>query len=396
MKKIKGKDENNMGENNKDMFQENMEREKEMENNPAQEESKDAAPAKKSKKGKIFTIIAILLVLGLVIFRIVDSKTADPEEKDTVVSVRATEAKMMSIKTTSPITGRVEPVEEVNIVPLANGEVTRVYVEVGDRVKEGQVLFTVDQTQASVTLNQAKTALNLAKSTYDRMSALYREGACSYQDYQQAESSYANAQQTYTSASDVYGNCSVTSPINGYVTAKNVTEGGLATSAGGAAMVVADVSQLVVNTTVSEYIVNDLKEGDVVSIYIKTLGDKPFKGVIDTISPAPATGSLTYPIKIRISGEESQIKAGMFAEVRIQADEKDDVIAVPSDSVLIKSGKPVVVVLNKKNVASYVNVTTGLDNGKYVEIKKGLKEGDRVVYVGQQYVKEGSEVRIKE
>lgn len=348
---------------------------------------------KKKKTNKVITIIAAIFIIGLVIFRIVTSMAAPETEEESVVNVKTALAENMSINTTSPITGRVEPIEEVSIVPLASGEITAVYVEIGDKVSKGMTLFQIDGTQLSTTYNQAKEGLNVAKSSYDRKSILYEEGAVSYQDYEQAQASYLNAQQTFTAASDAYGNCTVTSPINGYVTSKNVAVGSIASSAA-PAMTVADISKLQINTNVSEYIVSDLKVGDTVDVYISTLGKDAYKGVIEAISPAPAAGELTYPIKISIGDDAGQIKAGMFAEIRIISSEKEDTLCVPSDSVIMKNGTSVVVTLEKGNVPKYNEVTTGIDNGEYVEILSGIKEGDTIVISGQQYVTEGTPVNI--
>lgn len=347
----------------------------------------------KKKKTKIITIIAVIFIIGLVIFRVVSSMAAPETEKESAVNVKTALAEKMSINTTSPITGRVEPIEEVSIVPLATGKITAVYVDIGDKVSKGTTLFQIDGTQFATTLNKAQEGLNVAKSSYDRISALYKEGAVSYQDYEQAQSTYLNAQQNYTAASDSYSNCTVTSPINGYVTSKNVAVGSIASSAA-PALTVADVSTLQINTNVSEYIVSDLKVGDSVDVYISTLGKDAYKGIIQAISPAPAAGELTYPIKISISDDEGKIKAGMFAEIRIVSEEKKNTLCVPSDSVIMKNGTAVVVTLEKGNVPKYNEVTTGIDNGKYVEILSGIKEGDTIVISGQQYVTEGTPVNI--
>lgn len=345
------------------------------------------------KKNKIITIAAITLVVGFIIFRVISSMSGAPAEEESVVNVKTDIAEKMSINTTSPITGRVEPIEEVNIIPLASGQITTVCVDIGDKVSKGTVLFKIDGTQFSTKYNQAKESLNLAKSSYDRISALYKEGAVAYQDYEQAETAYLNAQQTFTAASDAYNNCTVTSPINGYVTSKNVAVGGIASSAS-SAMTVADVSKLQINTSVSEYIVSDLNIGDTVDVYISTLGEEAYKGIIEAISPAPAAGSLTYPIKFSISDDTGKVKAGMFAEIRIISSQKEDILCVPSDCVIMKNGTQVVVTIDKNNIPKYSEVTTGIDNGEYVEILSGIKEGETIVISGQQYVTEGTPVNI--
>lgn len=346
------------------------------------------------KSNKIIVFGTLILLMLLIIFRITVFFENEPVEKEKPVNVKIETAAKMSINTTSPITGRVEPVEEVNIVPMATGEITSVNVALGDRVSKGTLLFSIDGTQMATTYNKAKEAYNLAKTNFDRMSLLYKEGAVSLQNFEQAEANYVNAQESYTAAGDAYSNCNVTSPIDGYVTSINVSVGNIATSAV-PSLTVADVSSLIINTSVSEYIVGEIKVGDEVEIFITTLGKEAYKGEITAISPAPANGSLTYPIKVKVMEENDKIKAGMFAEIRIISAETDsNAVCIPSDSVILKNGKSLVVTLDEHNVPSFVEVITGLDNGEYVEITSGLKEGETFVISGQQYVEEGTKVNV--
>jgi len=265
----------------------------------------------------------------------------------------------------------------------------------GDKVRKGTSLFEIDKSQVSTTLNQAREALSTAQTAYERTAALYSEGAVSLQAYEQAESQYNTTRESYNAASNAYNNCTVKAPISGYVTSLSVTAGSLA-AAGSPAMTIADVSGLKINTTVSEYLAPKLKAGDPVDIRIATLGDKTYKGIITAVSPAPATNSLTYAISISVNDNSGDVMAGMFAEISIISDEKDRVPCVPSDAVIIKSGKSIVVVINDTNIPEFREVVTGIDNGEYVEITSGLSEGETIVISGQQYAKEGVAANIVE
>ncbi|MBN7772007.1 efflux RND transporter periplasmic adaptor subunit [Clostridium aminobutyricum] len=352
-------------------------------------------PQSKKKKKKLITIVAVLLILGLVIFRIVTSMSTGSTEEESLVNVKIAKAEIMSIYTSSPITGRIEPIKEVDIIPMTSGKITSVNVSIGDKVSAGTVLFQIDGTQIATTYNQAKESYNVAKSAFDRVSVLYNQGAASLQDYEQAKMSYVSAQESLTAAGDAYSHCTVTSPINGYVTAVDVSVGNIASQVT-AAMTVADVSQLQISSSVSEYIVTELEVGDSVDIYIQTLGEEPYKGSITAISPAPASGSLTYPIKISVDNSSGKIHAGMFAEIKIVSTQKENTLCVPSDCVILKAGKSIVVTLDKNELPVFNEVTTGIDNGKYVEITSGLKDGDTIVISGQQYVTEGTPVIVLE
>lgn len=350
---------------------------------------------KKSKSKIIIIALAIIFVLALLGYRIVGNFQKPEVEADAPVNVKVTQAELTSIYATSPISGRVTPIEENTVYPMSSGEVTRVNVKMGDYVKKGAVLCEIDRTQMAATYNQAKEGYNAAKSAFDRLAALYKEGAVSLQNYEQAETQYKIAGESLTAASEALSYCTVTSPIDGYITAVHAVQGGIA-APGAPVATVANTSALEINTAVSEYLIAKLKEGDPVKIHIASLGDTVFEGKIKALSPAPAQGGLTYPITVSVEDSSGSVMAGMFAEVEIISDEKDKVLCIPSDAVIVKSGKSIVVTLDGENIPQFKEVATGIDNGEYVEITSGLSQGETVVTLGQQFVKEGVAVKITE
>ena len=343
------------------------------------------------KSGKRAIILALIIVVGLVAFRMFTLFTPDKKVEEEPVSVEITNAEFMNIVTSTPISGRVKPKEEVNVVPLMQGKVTAVYANVGDKVSAGQLLFTIDASQLESKINQAREAEAVAKGTFDRTELLYKEGAISLQDYEQAKLNYVTATQGYIQATSAYNDCNVKSPISGYITANNVNVGTLPPQTQ-PSMVVADVSSLVVETEIPENIIANLNEGDLVEVRVEAVSEQPITGVVTSISPAPTSGKMTYPIKIKLK-DESKVKAGMFAQVTIINSERNEVICVPSESVMIKNGEKTVVILNKDK-PKFVKVKTGLDNGKYVEILDGVSQGDIIITKGQQYVKENEAVKV--
>ncbi len=342
----------------------------------------------------IILILVITVVIALGVYRIIQSLEPPAVLEKSPVNVVTATVETGTIYATSPLSGRIDPVDSASVVPMAAGEVTRVAVSLGDYVKKGDLLFDLDKTQMSVSYDSAKIAFDSAKKDYERMELLYKEGAVSLQQYQGAETQFNVASQNLKAAADALSYGTVTSPIDGYITSVSVSEGSIASQAM-AAVTVADVSRLQINTSLSEYLINKVSTGDKVDIFIKTLSQDPYPGTITAISPAPAVGTLTYPITISVDDSSGVIKAGMFAEVQIVSDKRENVICVPSDAIFIRSGESRVVVLNG-NIPSVVTVETGLDNGVMAEVASGLKVGDIIVVSGQQYVVDGEPVNITE
>lgn len=348
---------------------------------------------KLSKKKKI--VLAVVLVIVLIgAYRIISSRLEDKGAVSSdVINVRVTTAAITTLENTSPLTGRLEPVEEVTLVPKAMGEVTNVYVELGQKVSKGTVLFELDKTQIATTYNTAKASYNDAKVNLDRISTLYQEGAVSLQQYEQAKTAFTIAQDGYASASDGMSNYVITSPIDGYVTSISVDVGSLASQSAPAATI-ANVDKLEIDTSVSETIINKIKVGDKVNVLVSSVSETPFSGTVTALSPAPAAGSLTYPMKVTLDNINAEVKPGMFAEVVITSDKTANVIALPSSAVRIKSGKAVVAVIENDKKVVLREVVVGIDNGELAEIKSGIKAGDTVVIEGQYYLEENSEFNI--
>ncbi|MDR3295167.1 MAG: efflux RND transporter periplasmic adaptor subunit [Clostridiales Family XIII bacterium] len=357
------------------------------------------SPRKRGRAGRIVRVIIILAVLALVAlaaWRLVSDRLAPVEvEIAPPVNVRVATAVLTDLSSSSILTGRLQAVNEVSILPKVPGEVTALYVSLGDKISKGKVLFEMDKTQVSTALNQAQQGLDDAQTNLDRMTALYAEGAVPLQLYEQAQSAYNMAQQSYKAAGDAFGNTSVTAPISGYVTSVNVAVGAIASQAM-PAVTIANIDRLEISASLSEQLINKVQLNDIVGVLVKSVSGDPLPGTVTAISPAPATGSLTYPIIVTLDNADTAVKPGMFAEVIIASDRVEGILAIPSKAILIKSGRQTVVTLGDGDQVLFNDIVTGVDNGEMVEIKEGLREGDRVVVEGQAYLDETSQVNITE
>lgn len=351
-------------------------------------------------KSKLFIVIILIAILfiALIVVRAVTANMAKGEEdtsKNDVVNVKVAAAEWTTLENTSPLTGRLEAVDEVALVPKVPGEVSRVHVELGDKVSKGAIIFEIDHTQAATSYNQAKVAHDDAKINYDRMTTLYEEGAISQQQYEMAQTSLAVAKETLAAASDGLSNYVVTSPISGYVTSVNISSGTVASQAL-PAVTIANVDKLEISTSISEHLINKITVGDKVEVKVSSASDIPIIGTVTTLSPAPATGSLTYPMKVTLDKVPSEVKPGMFAEVIIISEKTANVLAVPSEAVLIKGGKTIVATIDGDHKVMMKEVVVGVDNGTQTEIKSGINAGELIVVKGQNYLDETSVINIIE
>jgi len=393
------------------------------------------------KTGKVKRILILLMALtalGLLAGCGGSKPTEAVEEKYIPVEVEAVGNK--TLVNTAILSGKVTSETDVAVVPKVPGKVESVGVKVGDTVRSGQVLFTLETTDLSNAYqlaearyqtgkdqwNSAKTSLERtkalaaekianAKQTLANTKALFDAGAASKVQLDQAElglkeleSMYAGqieqlgvqasdsslklAEVQLTQAREALDNATVTAPVEGIVSQVNVQAGNMATSAQ-AAVSLTNITSVYSELSVAENLVNRLANGQPVKVTVPSVSEKSFVGKIDHISPAADPKTRLYPMKITLENPDGLIKPGMFAKVELVTDEKADVKAVKSEAIVLKNEKTIVYVVQDDKAVGK-EVVTGLDTGVDIEILKGLNEGDQVIIKGQTLVDEGHKVKV--
>ncbi|MCI1930618.1 MAG: efflux RND transporter periplasmic adaptor subunit [Clostridia bacterium] len=312
---------------------------------------------------------------------------------------------------------------------LASAEANIKSAQTGVELANGASMQTSIQN-AKAALDSAEIAYNQAKTNYDNNTVLYQNGIISKTEMDNFTNAYKSTKISYDQAKESYdlvnkmpaenlkkaqdslnsakaakesvsaqinsynkslNDCTVKSPISGYVTACNVKAGGIL-SAALAPFVISDTSKVVMRVSVSEYIINDINTGETIDVSIPAVSDKPISGTISEINPSANTGG-TYDVKVEIENTDGAIKSGMFGETTFVKDKKADVIAVPVNTVITKDNETFVFI-DKNGTAVKTKVTTGIDNGTNIEITSGIESGTNVVIKGQTYLDDGDKIAV--
>jgi RND family efflux transporter MFP subunit len=374
-----------------------------------------------SKAKKIISILVVLILVLFVLGRIIGSRGENQpvEVKQSYIPVNAQTVQKQDISTNITLSGKIQADKEAAVLPKTMGRVESIAVKVGDVVKKDQVLFSLDRADLQTTYDQAAAGyalaeaayeLNLdkyekAKADYEKAVQLYELGAISKTDLEMAEmqaseavlrtaeAQFAQAKSQYDAVSKTYRDMDVKAPIGGIVTALNVKIGDMATNTAPAATIV-DMEKVYVNVTVSEKVINLLKDDQEVLVEIAS-AKKSVQGKIDSLSLSADRQTGKYELKVFIDNQDGLIKPGMFAKVTIDTATKKDVLVVPAEAIIFHNGLHVVYVVEGNQVQER-EVTTGLENGKQSEILSGLAEGEVIVIKGMNYVKDQSEIKIIE
>ena len=307
------------------------------------------------------------------------------------VAVKVSKTLLMNITSVKTYTGSLEGENQANIVSKIPERITNITVNIGDQVSEGQLLITLDKSGASSQFYQAQAGFLNAERDMKRMKALYDAGAISQQMYYGTNTAYEIAKANFEAAKN---SVELTSPISGIVTAINPNVGDLA-NPGAVLMTVASINMMKVLFNVGEADVPNFAIGQQAEIYSELKPELIRKGKVSQISKSADIQS-SFELRAAFQNTSDKwFKPGMFCRVNVELKNKNNVLAVPVEAVVTNQNNATVFVI-KDDKAFIRKVSIGVSNGKVSEILNGLKEGETVVTLGANNLKDGSVVHISE
>ena len=377
-------------------------------------------------------VLAALLAASMALCAGCGSQTSDDGEEQTAAgtAVEVAEVTKGAMSTEYSVNGKVAADNEVQVFPMLAGQVLTLSVSEGDKVTKGQTLLNVDTSSVTSTMSSLRESYNATKTATEKAienaqigveqaqlaventEALLEAGAAAEQDLTKAKQGLAQAQagvqqaraqqaaslaQIQASMDQINKQASygtVTAPCAGTVTAVNVVQGGMASSAQ-PAVVIAEDSRVKINASVSEDVFAGLHTGDSAGVQISVLSDEVKSAKIVSLPAAANQQTNLYDVSVSVpSGTEPAI--GAFATVIFYTDRRENTLSVPTECVLTGNDNEryLFTVDESGTTAARVTVETGLVGKTNTEITSGLNEGDRVVVKGQSYLSDGSAVRV--
>lgn len=410
---------------------------------------------KSKKKIFIFGGLGLLIVILLVVVFAAGSK-------EEIILVTTEKVQKRTITQTVASTGTIEPEFKVVITPEVTGEIIELPVKEGDQVRKGQLLIRIKGDQYKAQKEQLEAGLQSAKaslkireaelqkitSDYNRIKELHAKNLASDAEKETAEANYLTAKASYDAAvanvlqsearlkevlESLY-KTTIYSPMDGIITSLNVELGervlGSGFTQGTEIMTVSDLKNIEAVVEVDENDVILISKGDTAVVKVDAFKDKEFKGVVTQIGNSAKTKGLgtqeqvvNFEVRIKLLEPDNKLRPGMSCTADIQTETVSDVLAVPIQSVTIRSKTPekfseegeeiiekksngkndkpkeiVFIVVDGK--AKAVEVTTGISDADYIEIKSGLSGNEDVVSGSYRAIsrelQDGSKVRVEE
>lgn len=368
---------------------------------------------------KIGTIISIILVVALVILTFVFLwKKSQPVD----VVYEIVTASRGNIENTTIATGTLSPRDEVLIKPQISGIVSEVLKEAGQSVSAGEIIAKIQVVPESSNLNSAESQLNIAQinlnkiqAAYYRQGLLFTKGVISREEMEHADAEYQRALEDVSNAKDnldiiktgvskktaKYSNTQIKSTINGTILDIPVKVGNSVIQAnnfneGTTIATIANMNDMVFIGKVDETEVGKIHSGMNIKLTVGAVDNQKFDAIIEYVSPkgVEENGAVLFEIKAAANlATIKDIRAGYSSNAEIALGYAKNVLMIPESSVSFSRDSAFVYVfkgLEKQNILkSILNekskqifekkyIKTGLSDGLYIEIKSGLKEGERI------------------
>jgi macrolide-specific efflux system membrane fusion protein len=305
-------------------------------------------------------------------------------------------------------TGQVQPLLQTQIKSKVGGQVVEVLVQEGEKVKKGQTLLRIEATdyQRDVARTEAEIAQAREAVAYATIQLGRSEKASSVAiapaaelDQMKHEATLARAklkgaEVALEVARDRLRYTNIVAPFDGTIIQRNVQPGEVvipgmtATVEGKAALVLADMSVLLVKTDLNQIDVARVKKGQTAEVTLDALPGKKFIATVTRVAPAAATvnGRDAFPVEAALADSQdlSAIKPGMTADVRVLIEKRPKVLLLPIEAVVSEKGKDTVHLLERpagggKPTTRESEVKLGERNDREVEIKSGIEEGAEVM-----------------
>ncbi len=299
------------------------------------------------------------------------------------------------------------PGHDVKVGALVPGRVDRVFVAEGDPVKVGQPLAHVEAeplrqnvSQAEAQHEHAAAELVNARTKLERAERLYRDGIAAKQEVDDARAAVVAAQSAVKSAQATggiagvqLGRATLRAPIAGVVAAILVPAGQPVDGNGTPVIEVADTRVLDLRAPVSAARIGDVSIGQRAELAVEGVGK--VDGAVEAIAPLVDPTTNTVIVRIKVPNEDGRLRGGMFARGAILGAPHPG-LAVPRSALLPGDGGAAtnVAVVDAAGVVSHRSLQLGADAGDKVEVRAGLRAGERVVVAGGYALPDGTKVEI--
>jgi membrane fusion protein, multidrug efflux system len=316
--------------------------------------------------------------------------------KDEAFRVRT--AKVVSVKDDFSL-GYSGTVEASQVIPLSFrilGTVQQIYVEVGDLVRKGQLLATLDPADLQNIYDAALAKYKQAEDAYERLKQVHDQGSLPEIKWVEMQTNLEQARSTMEVSKSNLDKCQLVSPVDAIVGRRNIEPGQSSVSLTSAPIELVKIETVFVKISVPENEINKFSNGLKASIKVSALGGQAFEGTVTNISPVAELMSRTYTVKITVNNPGHLLKPGMVCDVSLAFGTDATILVVPYQAVSKDNAGNTYVFLvssDNKTVRKQL-IIVGQYHNDGVQVLQGLTEGQTIVSEGIEKLSDNSSISL--
>ena len=307
------------------------------------------------------------------------------------------------------VSGKIQASNSANLSTRMMGYVTKVHVNVGDRVKKGQLLVSINNTdlqakkaQVAAGITQAKTAFNNAEKNYNRFKNLFSSTSITQKEmddmtanYEMAKASLESANQMKNEINAQFAYSNITAPFSGVITSKNIENGDMA-NPGMPLISLETPKDFEVVAMVPETEISQIKKGITVTVLVKSV-NKRIKGKVSEVSTSAKNTGGQYLVKIALEKTDVNILSGMFSTVQFPVERKLEasLVLIPTAAIVTKGQLSGVYTVSQSNTALLRWLRLGRTYGDKVEVLSGLNADESYIVSGGGKLFNGAKITIQ-
>ena len=350
------------------------------------------------RSASLLTLVVLLLGVASLASGCSDDQVSDasaqpPSEPKTRVETLVLEP--TSFTDVIELTGSVDALDDATLSAQTDGTVTMLR-DRGTRVREGEVVATIDAEEAKAAVEQAEAQYALAQDRFERQQPLYRDSVISALEFEQVRSERNQARAALVQAKKRYENTRVRAPFTGTVEERFIEKGEQA-APGTRMMRLVNTRQVKVTAGVPERYANDIREGTPVQLDFRRYNAGVRTAEATFVGNAIDPESRTFPIEVTVPNQDGRLKPSMGVNLRVTRAVRDSALVIPRSAVLRDETGPNVYVADRSDttvVARNRSLTLGPATGGRVVADSGLAAGDEVIIVGQNNVSPGAPLEV--
>jgi membrane fusion protein (multidrug efflux system) len=292
--------------------------------------------------------------------------------------------------------GTVEAVNDAFISPEINGQIKKIHVKEGQRVKEGQLLVSLNADVTESAAAEVRTALELAQTVYKKRKGLWDKKIGSEIQYLEAKTNKESLENKLKTLEAQLEMSQIKAPINGIVDKIFKKEGELSIP-GMQLIQLVNLEKVHINAEVSEAYIASVSKGDAVEVTFPSYPGPAMEAVIHRTGQVVNPANRTFLVQVLMDNKEEKLKPNMMALLKMRDFYTDAALVVPS--IIIKNdleGAYLYAVQQEegKLTAHKVYLQPGMSGGGSTMIDSGLEPGQQVIVKGYNLVKNGMAIKI--